>query len=295
MKELLRRKIQLCYYVQKAYILGFLRAIIGKITWNSYFTIIEKQKLTNRLRLFKTIYFNFRTMPAGLAWKTPVWVYGKIKFYDLSGSALPINKQDVVPGIFVIGNMDQVRSCDTITSITLSGTIYYGKNVVLRQGAKLRISGELFFENNVYVGDNNTFIIEQFCKLGEKSRIANNCTFMDTDIHYMINVNSGDVSKNVKPIVIGIGNWIGAYTMTKKGVKTPDFMITAGPYACLTKDYTRDIPLYACVGGCPAKLIKVGLRRINNPQNEHMLAEYFENNSGMYHFDGDIDKFCSPN
>lgn len=295
MKELLRRKIQLCYYVQKAYILGFLRAIIGKITWNSYFSIIEKQKLTNRLRLFKTIYFNFRTMPAGLAWKTPVWVYGRIKFYDLSGKVLPIEGKTVHPNMMTIGNMDPVRSDGFVSSVSVSGSVYYGEKVELRNGLKMNVSGTLILEDYTFVSDNGTFIIVDECRICKKTKCAFNVTFMDTDIHYMIDANTGDIRNNHKPIEIGIGNWIGGNSLIKKGTKTPDYLILAGPYACLTKDYTKDIPQYACMGGCPAKLIKVGLRHIHNSKSEHSLAEYFKSNIGLYHFEGDIDKFCSPN
>lgn len=295
MRELLRRKIQLQYYVLKVYVLGFLKAIIGKMTWNSYFTDIEKQKLTNRLRLFKTIYFNFRTMPAQVAWKTPIWLHGKIKFHDLSGKVLPIEDKNVHSNMLTIGNMDPVRSEGCVSAISVSGSIYYGDRVELRNGLKMNVSGTLILEDHVFVSDNGTFIIVDQCRIREKTRCAFNVTFMDTDIHYMIDINTGDIRNNHKPIDIGKGNWIGGNSLIKKGTKTPNYLILAGPYACLTKDYTKDIPEYACMGGCPAKLIKVGLRRINSSQNEHLLTEYFDTHEGVYHFEGDIDTFCSPN
>ena len=294
MKELIYRKLQLTYYSIKIIFLGVIKACLTKISWNEFFTNIETQKINNRLKFWKTIYLNFRTMPSKHAWKTPIWIYGKIKFYDLSGQILPLQDTIIKSGMFIIGHMDQVRSCDTTTSLTINGTIYYGKNVVLRQGAKLRIEGKLVLEDNVYIGDNNTFIISQSCHIKEKTRIAYNCLFMDTDIHYMININDKSIHKNKKNIEIGIGNWIGGYTMIKKGVRTPNFMIVAGPYACLTKDYTKDFTEYTCIGGCPARLIKTGLRRINNPISEQLLNTYFTSNNAPYYYQGNIETFCSP-
>ena len=295
MKLLIKRKIQLIYYFWKALFIGFFKVCIQKESWNEFFTDIEMQKLNNRLNLWKTIYFNLRTMPNKYAWKMPVWIYGKIKFYDLSGQVLPLTPSALKTGTFILGHMDQVRSCDTISSITLKGTIFYDQNIVLRQGAKLRIDGNLILESNVFIGDNNTFIIKKSCQIKKNTRIAYNCLFMDTDIHYIININDKSIHKNIKPIEIGIENWIGGYTMIKKGVKTPNYMIVAGPYACLTKDYTKDVPEYACVGGCPAKLIKVGLRHINNTESEKMLNGFFTQENATYQFDGDINIFCSPN
>lgn len=294
MVTLVIKKISLTLRIIKLIFIGVFKVVLGKSTLNDLLARLEMNKVETRLRFWKTIYFNFRTMPAREAWKTPVWIYGKTYFYNLSGSCVPLKGTKVRPGTFVIGHMDQTRSCDTITSITLKGKLYYGNNIVLRQGAKLKIGGRLILEDNVYIGDNNTFMIDDSCTIGSKTRVANNCTFMDTDIHYIIDVNTGVVNPNLKPITIGEGNWIGAYTMIKKGVQTPRFMITVGPYACLTKNYIKDIPEYACMGGCPAKLIKVGLRRVNNKKSERIISSHYDNSNDAFVYQGDIDSFCSP-
>lgn len=295
MKELIYRKLQLIYYFYKVIFGGIIKVLLNKCTCNDYLTSIESQKINNRLKLWKTIYFNLRTLPYKHAIKMPVWIYGKTKFYDLSGNIIPIVENKIKPSMFIIGHMDQVRSCDTITSITLKGNILFGNNVVLRQGAKMRIDGNLILEDNVYIGDNNTFIISKKCTIRKDTRVAYNCLFMDTDIHYVIDINSKMVKKNTIPIEIGKGNWIGGYTTIKKGTKTSDYTIVVGPFSCLTKDYTNVYPEYSCVGGCPVKLLRSGLRRINNNESERFLNTYFNNKeNSIFILEKEIDCFCSP-
>ena len=38
-----------------------------------------------KLSLWRTVYFNFRTMPFSMAIKLPVFIYGKVRLWGLNG------------------------------------------------------------------------------------------------------------------------------------------------------------------------------------------------------------------
>lgn len=295
MFELLLERIRLMFRFWYLIPLRLIKVFQGKQTMNEFIAQLEMNKLENRLHFWKTIYFCFRTMPLNYAWKTPVWIYGDIKFFDLRGKVIPVTEDCVYPKSVVIGHMDQARSVGDVSSITLRGHFFYGKNTVIRQGAKWKISGNLTIGKNCYIGDNVSFFIDKECRIGDECQIANNSMLMDTDIHYMLDIKTMTVKNNKKAVCIGKGCWLGGYTMVKKGTILPDYTIVAGPYSCVGKDYTKELKPYSCIGGYPAKFIKSGLREINNGKMEFLLNNYFKHNQSPFSCDGDIDDFCSKN
>ncbi len=292
MFALILKKISLTFRIYKLILLGIYKILTNKSTFNNLLAEIEMNKLENRLCFWKTIYFNFRTMPVKYAWKTPVWIYGDIRFFDLSGKVIPLDISDIYPKSVVIGHMDQGRSVGDVSSITLSGVFYFGHGIVIRQGAKWKIRGELSIKDNCYIGDNVTFFIDKRCEIGKASFIANNSTLMDTDIHYIIDINTMAIKDNCKPIEIGEGCWLGSFTTVKRGTKIPDYTIVAGPYSAVGKDYTTELEPYSCIGGNPAKFIKNGLRQIANGRWELFLNDYYRKNEDVFFWNGNINDIC---
>ena len=99
---------------------------------------------------------------------------------------------------------------------------------------------------------------------------------MDTDFHYMIDIDKHRIGRRSAPIVIGNNVWIGNRATIKKGVKIPDNTIVAASYTVLTKDYTQ-VPPYSILGGCPAKVLTSGYSRIwkNEMKNSESFDKYF--------------------
>ncbi|MCF0178478.1 MAG: hypothetical protein HUJ90_07600 [Bacteroidales bacterium] len=82
--------------------------------------------------------------------------------------------------------------------------------------------------------------------------------------------------------------------MIKKGTVLPTGTILAGPFSMVSKDYSKTVPEYSIIGGSPAKLIGSGYRRVNNAESQVMLDKYYDENSEVFVFKGDIDNFCNP-
>lgn len=293
MKELIKECIRIRITVLKLLFINLLKLIFSKITINEYFSELEVFRINSRLRFWKTIYLNLRTMPWRFARKTPVWVYGEIRFFDLSGSILPLPATNVQPGTFRLGHMDPARSCGEVSALLLSGTIFYGNKIELRQGAKVRVSGKLELHDGVFVADNSNFSVCKSCIINKNTLVANNVSFMDNDVHYIVDISSHAIKPNRKPIKIGANNWIGPMCMIKKGACTSDYIIVVGPNTCLDKDYTEVYSKGALIGGTPVKLLKEGYRLVFNFDNERVINEYFVHHKDNYIVNNDIDKFCS--
>ena len=54
--------------------------LVNGILWR-----MEKFFSRTRIRWFKTLYINFRTLPFSQAIRLPIWIYGPVKLYCLSG------------------------------------------------------------------------------------------------------------------------------------------------------------------------------------------------------------------
>lgn len=293
MYKLLIESVRLMFRFWYLIPLRLIKVFQGKLTMNEFVAQLEMNKLENRLHFWQTLYFCFRTMPIRYALKTPVWIYGKTYFYNLSGKVEPISPENVYSGAVKIGLMDQTRSISDANSLTISGTFRYGHNIIIRQGAKWKVGGMLSIDSHCMVADNVSFFVSKSVAISSNCVIAFNSMFMDSDVHYMIDVNTMRVKNNTRSIFIGKGCWLGGYTMVKKGTILPDYTIVVGPYSSISKDYIKVLEPYSCIGGNPAKFIKAGFREINNSKWEKYFNNYFCNNKELYFYEGNIEELCT--
>lgn len=274
----------------------FFSALIGLMKWSDFFSRWELVRRSSRLNIFQTVYINLRTLPFKQAIKIPVVVYGKTTFISLKGKVVITGKLEY--GVLQIGNVDPIRSLDSVNLIDIEGVLYIESANVLRQGIKIRISkkAKVVLNKNVYIGDNNTIISDDAIIIGANTRVGNNTTFMDTDFHYIINVNTREVKNNKGTVIIGDSNWIGAWCTVKKGTITPKGTIIAGPYSMVSKNYTKLIKENSVIGGSPAKLLAEGFMRISSYKSEIEIAKHYKTSSEIFIVDRDIDmeSFCVP-
>lgn len=99
---------------------------------------------------------------------------------------------------------------------------------------------------------------------------------MDSNYHYMADFNNKIVKRHCAPIVIGSYCWICNSTTVTGGAVIPDKVIVSSN-SLVNKDMS-DVPEGAVIGGLPAKLLRTGVRRIENKAFEKVLNDYFANN-----------------
>lgn len=246
----------------------------------------------SHVNVVKTLLINVLTLPLKEALKFPVIILGPCRIYCTNGQitfSKPIKR-----GMLIIGPSDPFRSSFSKSFISIQGKLNIEEQVILRRGISLYIKPHAILEirKDTSVGHNCNIYCSSHISIGSSTSIGNNTTIMDTDFHYTVNIETGQIRDCRKAISIGDNNWIGAWCTIKKGAKTPTGTIVAGPYSMIGRDYTQSISEYSLIAGSPAKYIMGNVRRVKKMGSEKKLAEYpFD--KGLYQLERkDIDEFC---
>jgi acetyltransferase-like isoleucine patch superfamily enzyme len=246
-----------------------------------------------KISLIKTFYYNFYLFPFSIAKKMPLFIHSGVKTYKM-GKIIIEGK--VKTGMISIGRLD-IKS-QGISKILNHGEIIFKGPVVIEGATIIENYGQIIFEGETLVAEGTTFIIRKRLSIGKCTSIGFHSFFMDTDGHYMINIQTGEIKNAHKEIIIGQYNWLGYGTIVKKGTCTPDYTIVALSNSILSKDYSHVFPPYSIIGGAPIKLIASGYRRIYNIVEEHRLSNVFKQNNNISSTiidieNIDIDTYCT--
>lgn len=260
---------------------------------NKVFGRVERLFTAPRLRIFKTIYVNFRSLPFSQAIHFPIYVYGKLRIYSLNGSMEikgPIRRGMIKIGMPRYGSVVDVER----TYINNKGRVVFNGEAIFCNGVTINvIGGELMLGDKAFFAEKARIVCSHYIEIGEGTRIAHECQIIDTNFHYILNVENGITTYPKGKIKIGKWSWVANRTTIQKGTVLPDYTIV-GSNSLLNKDYS-DVPPCSLLAGMPAKFIKTGLRRVFNIKNERMLHAFFEKNGYdvKYRYLGDdIDEFC---
>lgn len=259
----------------------FLLACCFIISWHEFFSFFENQCMKNKISLIKTIYFNFRSFPLKQAVKMPAYLYGRIDIVSLKGSMI-ISDTEILSGMLRIGYTWGFRSKWKTRFVNRGKIILKGKDFMLGRGGEISVleGGCLEIGRNVQFAENVMIMCTKYINVGNNVRIAYNSQMFDSDFHYTISFENKEIRPKQASIIIGDYNWIGNHTTIKKGTVTPAYTIVAASYSVLTKDYTKVVPEYSIIGGCPAKLIASGYARTWNNEFEIIkkMDDYYKNN-----------------
>ena len=245
-----------------------------------------------RYSLFKTIYFNFRVLPLSQAIKLPIYIYGKVSFYDLFGSVeikAPISK-----GMIKLGYRQGLFSApkgSAMIHITKNAKIIFNGPCLFDYDYAIRVTDGGVLNIGAYIGFGND--VKLYCgkyiSIGDNCRIAFGNCFQDSNFHYSINTTTSEVSRKNGKIIIGERNWIGNNSYITKGTVTPDGSIVGARSYC-NKDYNalstnkQDL----LIMGNPAKIIKEGFTRIFPLSIEYELDRRFGGDPTLTHVKDDM-------
>lgn len=151
-----------------------------------------------RLNLLMTLYVNFKKLPFVVAIKFPIFVYGKLKIHSLGGKMIvngPIKK-----GMIKIGYrwIDLFPSSYLPNQIYLLGTLTFSGETMISGGVGLFVQARnayLEIGDRVVIGAGS--IVKSMDKLviGKNTRIAGNCTVMNSNMHFVKNIQTGEIAK----------------------------------------------------------------------------------------------------
>lgn len=125
-----------------------------------------------------------------------------------------------------------------------------GKNVNIEKGAEFG-NGEITLGNNSGIGVN--------CRVGKGTHIGDN-VMMGPDVviltsnhnYIRVDIPMNEQGYSFHPVYIGDDVWIGTRVIILPGVKIGNGAIVAAGAVV-----TKDVPDFAIVGGCPARVIKI--------------------------------------
>lgn len=231
--------------------------------------LINKFRRFARTSWFKSLWLNFTMLPFRQAIKLPIIVSRYTYFYSLPGRielACPAHF-----GMIRFGYLgeDVITPKDARTLLQIEGTMRLAGNVRFGCGVVIRVEPKatLDIEQNVRIGNRTKIICYENVKIGHDASITWECQIIDTTFHYMRNMNDNSVTELTLPIVIGTHNWIGNRCSIMKGTVTPDYTIVASNSLC-NKHY--NFPQYSLIAGLPAKLIKTGIYRCFDKEEEEI-------------------------
>lgn len=234
-------------------------------------TFLRTKEGKERINLLKTIYFNFKLYPFKIAKVFPILIFRKVRIYNMGKITL---KGDIQTGMLRLGHIS-LKSSRNILKINNKGEIVLCGPVHIEGGSLIDIRGVVLFEGYTLLAEDNDLIIRSRLTVGKYTRIGFGTFMMDSDEHFMLNINSCEINIPQKPIEIGQCCWIGNNSVVKKGVVLPDNTIVASG-SMLLKDYRGIIDKYSIIGGSPARLLAHGYRRVYNWKNESVLRRRFE-------------------
>ena len=247
---------------------------------NRVFNKLEFIWSKTRLNPFATLYINFRTLPFSVACKFPVYVYGRVKFYNLSGKIVinaPIKKGmikfGVAQGYFTAPKRGAMILLSSGSKLIFNGPCKFDCDYAIRitDGGVVSIGAYIGFGSDTKIYAENSITIGDYC------RIPFGSCFMDTNYHYTINTQDGTVHAKNAPIAIGKYNWIGNTCTIMKGARTPDGAVIASK-SFLNKDFVKlgNGTENIVIAGAPARIVSGNCSRILSSEMEDNLNEWFK-------------------
>ena len=232
-----------------------------------------------RLSIWRTIYFNLRTLPFKIAIKFPVFIYGRVHFFILNGKIL-FENTPVKSGMVKIGiNGDSFSLSDHTGYVQLgskTSILIFEGSCRIALNAKIRVqSGVLRIGNGVRIGTDTKVVCNGGkITIGEYTGITFACTIMNSSFHYTYDIEEKKYVNRTNTIEIGKYNWIGNQTTILGKCKTKDYTIV-GTGSLLNHNYKKYEGDYPLLAGRPAKLIRIGIKRIFSPYIEQEISKLF--------------------
>lgn len=238
------------------------------MSWNT----LNKIRRLYRVSIIKTLYFNFFKLPFKQGVKIPFLISKNTYLYDLSGH-IKI-EGEVNFAMIRLGFLGEDTKCwrDNKILVKIKGVLIFKGAVNLGVGVSIQVepNAVLVFGDNILMNFNTKIICYESIEIGANSRFAWDCQIIDTDLHFIKNKKTGEISKRNVPIKIGENNWIGNRVSIMKGSETPNYCIIASLSLC-NKKY--DIPKYSLIAGTPAKLIKSDVYRLLEEEEAALLNQ----------------------
>ena len=213
----------------------------------------------------KSFYASWRLTSFRHAFSLPVIVRYNTVFRSLTGKLkspnLGKNKARLYVG-FDCGEGTADRKLRSVLQI--DGTIQIESSARIGIGSRICIQKGAVWEIGSIIGTSRVFVVcQKHIKNGYKLWAAWDSTIMDSDLHPIKNVETGEIRKPHKDVIIGDNVWLGTKSIVLKGSIIPSGCII-GAMSVVSKKYDKENTIIA---GNPAQEIRSG----------YTIYDHFEN------------------
>lgn len=236
----------------------------------AFFKFIKETKFS----LFKTLYVNFKTLKFKQAIKLPIYIYNPIELKKVEGNIY------IITNNCKSGMINWGRNIEGFCS-NKKGFIYLDKNSKIFFEAECNIStgNNMFLKSHAiltlgrksFLGFSSKIICFKRITIGAFSEITWESQVSDSNYHYIQDRNTKSIKPVNREVVIGSKCWIGNRSTILPGTLLPDNIIVTSN-SVLNKNYFKlNVLPYSIIGGVPAKVLKVGYKRVYSKEIEKKL------------------------
>lgn len=176
-----------------------------------------------RINFIKTLYFNFTAFNLKNAVKIPVLVGYNVKLYEIGRIDF---LESIKPGMLSLGvkRFEGIDDSSQKLMFRNRGIIEIGNRIKIHPGARLLIGskGLLKIMGKNTIGCHSRVVCHKGITIGINSGCSWECQLMDTDFHFVIDLEAQKPLKRRAPIYIGNDVFIGNHCNVSKGSKIPN-------------------------------------------------------------------------
>lgn len=232
---------------------------------------------------FATIYWNFRIFPFSIARRLPIFIGHHVDIVNYEKGCIQLSDPTPKRGSVELGVTRYptfpVKGLHTLFRFQGGGKIILGQDVRINAGCALiaTVGGSIEFGNDVLMNMHGLVYSNASVKIGNHVSFGWYCQVYDSSVHFMVDVNTGEIKDSKKPIVISDNVWMANHVTIAPGAAIPPFT-TVAAMSLVNKDFLAyDMPGGLLVGS-PAKYKNIGKVRILNESLEWRIKTYFREN-----------------
>lgn len=241
-------------------------------------SLLKLLKEGEKIRVFKTVYCNFKLFPFSKAKHLPLFIYGKAEL-NIARGAIELCPSFLSPGLIKVGCHKSHalwgKQPAYMTVVNILGHWMCKGAVQISNGTLFKVgeSARLITGHDVHIGPNCKLVCEKAITMGRRIRISWESQIFDTDFHYAIRNNT--IHCNKAPVAIGDYCWIGNRVTVMKGSVLPNKSVVASN-SMVNKDFGSQ-PEGCLVYGMPANCKPVGIHRLfADGALDADISKYFE-------------------
>lgn len=224
-----------------------------------------------------TLYVNLRLLPFREAMRFPIFAYGWPHFIDLSGRVrftCPVRRGLVRLNVVDLAPSQRGGSLE----LAMPGQVVFGGKALVRSNTKIYVDHGacLAIGDNLRMGAGIIINCLNHIEIGEGVRIGHRTQLLDSNLHYMLDMNRRRVAPLRKRIEIGAHSWLTNSVTVYGGAVVPPYSVVVSG-SVVNKDLS-DKGQDCILGGVPCRVIARGFRLVNNYDKERELDRYYREN-----------------